>query len=117
MWREKKKILKIGVLFLILIATVFISRSTWSIYQKNNIVREKRNDATQEFLELSGRHSELTSYIDGLQSERGLEEEVRKKFQVSKPGEYTVVLLDPVTDDKVKSDEESLWEKIKSWFQ
>jgi len=57
------------------------------------------NDVEKELAELIKRKAELESSIAKLQNESGMEEEIRDKFQVSKKGEETLVILDEDDSD------------------
>lgn len=70
---------------------------------------------------LKGREAELVFEIDRLETARGVEEEIRKKYSVVKPGEEMVVVVDapePLVDNT--EDEPGFlkrsWRKMKSWF-
>ena len=61
------------------------------------------------------RHEELSAEVKKLQTERGIEESIRVKFHVAKPGEKTVILVTP-DDTNKKVEDDSVWGKIKSFF-
>ena len=122
-FQERKKIRKIlyskaslFVLFLILIFTV---DGAWNIYQKAKIARAERDVAARALADVQVRKAELESSLAKLQSEGGVEADVREKFTVVKPGEDVVV----VVDDNIKKSENSetgdstgLWARITSFL-
>lgn len=119
--RKRRKLKKnsLRILFIggLLIAVVFLSRATWNLYQKNSLARESRNDAEQEFANLENRYEGLSADLSRLQTDHGLEEELRTKFQVSKPGEHTIVLLDPKQEEDDEESGEGFWRSLINFFK
>lgn len=122
-FQERKKIRKILyskvtllVLFVILVA---MGRGAWSIHQKTQIALSEREIAERSLSDLETRTAELKESLVRLKSEWGIEEEVRQKYTVARPGEEVVV----VVDDSVKKGEnseagngKSLWQRFVSFF-
>lgn len=122
-FQERKKIRKflyskvtIAVLFVVLFA---VGKGAWSIHQKAEIARSERDIARRALSELEARTTELQTSLVVLKSERGIEEAVRQKYTVAKPGEEVVV----VVDDSLKKGENgeamagrSLWQSFVSFF-
>lgn len=106
-FHEKRKIRSIlyskpviGVLFALSILLSF------SVYNRYSIAEEMQHklDAKRSELEaLTVRAESLDSKVKYLEDERGIEEELRNRFDVAKEGEQVVILLD---DRKVKTDTE-----------
>ena len=103
--RQKlRKILYSKVTLLVLTALVFfVGRGAWNTHQKAQIARSERSIAERSLNELESRTSELQASLIRLKSERGIEEEVRQKYTVARPGEEVVI----VVDDSVKKGENS----------
>lgn len=104
-FQEKKKLksilyskITLIVLFVILF---FIARATLSIYYKQKISGENLAKVKEEVAELKKREEVLNSEIERLKTEKGTEEEMRKKFMVGKVGEQVIVIVD---DDKINKD-------------
>jgi hypothetical protein len=70
-----------------------------------------------KFVELEAKKSELLSKIENIQTESGLEREIRSKFSVSRPDEKVVVIV-PEEDSQIKTNDEkvSFWSKFKKFF-
>ena len=94
------------ILFLIFL---FLANNVWGVFLKERDTRMKRNDRALILQNLEGRKEVLGEEIDRLSTERGLEEEIRSKFEVSKEGEGVIVLLH-------KKEEEVKVEKKKGLF-
>ena len=113
---KRKFIYSIATIFVCGTLLFFLARSVWDVYQKNNLARKERNALLTEIAALEERKEKLESELERLETPRGLEEELRTKFQVSKPGEETVVLIEP-RGESASSTRNSFWEKIKNLFR
>jgi cell division protein FtsB len=115
---KKKKIYVYSTIVILAVLLFFVGRGVSGIYEKNRVSAQRRADLNAELKELQDRRDELESMIDSLQTERGLEEEIRTKFQVSKPGEKSVILVDPDTSGEEEDvEEKSAWESFKNLFK
>ncbi len=108
---------KISIFFLCIVV-FFVGRATYRVYQK-----EKESEANlvvveSQFNELNNRDKALQSDITRLGSPRGIEQEIRDKFRVAKPGEEMALIVDSeaTATDVVPVPSQSWWEKFKSWF-
>ena len=54
---------------------------------------EKREDMSRELSTLQERAALLETEVNRLESDRGIEEEIRDRYEVSKKGEQVVVIL------------------------
>ena len=105
----------------IFVIVVFVARATFSVYYKQKVSGENLSKAREEITELEKREKMLNSEIDRLKTDKGTEEEIRKKFMVGKAGEQVFVIVD---DDKTNkngadaSDEKkSVWVKFLDLFR
>lgn len=122
-FQERKKIRKIlyskitlVVLFLVLLG---VGRGAWGIYQKAEIARSERDITARSLAELQDRTIELKTSLNRLKSSQGIEEEVRQKYTVARPGEEVVVVIDENAKKSNNSEvvaEKSLWERFISIF-
>lgn len=83
------------VLIILFLVIVSLSRSVWEVYQSERVAREKKLEAEVERDKALSRKNELTAEVNRLMTDRGLEEEIRKKFSVAKPDEHVIVVVDP----------------------
>jgi len=70
--------------------------------------------------ELRSRQASLASDIEKLKTDRGIEDTIRDKFQVTKPGEQMVVIVDDKTSEDAMPplpEDHSFWGFIKSMFE
>ncbi len=104
---------------MLFVVLILVGRGAWGVYQKAEIARSERDITLRSLTELEARTSELRASMARLTSSRGVEEEVRQKYTVARPGEEVVV----VVDDSVKkgknsgaAEEKSFWQRIVSFF-
>ncbi len=86
--------------------------AVWGVYGKHQEAKARKQLLAEEYATMTEREHALTEKLDHLQTERGMEEEIRAKFQVARPGEEIIVLLGddqkPTTTPKVRS----VWEQV-----
>ena len=126
-FQEKRKFKKIiysgwlqAILGIVFLALVF---STVKVYKKSRINVQKSEEIKEELVKLETRNAELAAEAARLGSESGKEGEIRKRFDVAKPGEKILVIIDKNSEDvKINGEENkvgfffSIWQWIKNWF-
>ena len=90
-------------------------------YQKSKEATTKSDLAREEIDDLNTRKDKLEANINRLNTPFGIEEELRGKFQIKKPGEEFVVIVEEDTEVSVNTqdgeEDISLWNTIKNFFQ
>ena len=121
--KRKKIIFSVHAIILLSAAIVFLFGSTVKVYKKSREAVFLNNEIKKELAELEIRKSELEAAVARLQTESGIEEEARKKFNVRKPGEKVLVIVDKETETgKLDSNEKlrgffsRIWQSVKSVF-
>jgi len=109
-------------IFLLLIVLVLLSRSVFGVYQKSKIANDHRGRSDKELNGLLDRKQKLTANISRLQTDRGLEEEIRKNFSVASSGESVIVVVDPKVETKIEdnvgeNNTKGFWSKITDIFK
>lgn len=105
-------------LIVLLVLIFFLGRSTFDIYQKSKLSYNNYIKVKRDYDSIEARKAMLESEINRLATDSGIEEEIRSKFNVAKPGETVVIIIDKnstSTDvDNIKKDFwSSLWEIFK----
>jgi len=126
-FHEKRKIRSflyskfvIGGLFLL---AVLVSFSAYDRYTIAKEMKIKLEDRRVQLEEVKNRAQVLETKVEYFENDRGIEEELRNRFDVAKEGEQVVVLIDakeePGDKSKEAIEDESLQseEKKKSWFR
>ena len=99
----------------------FILLLGWSvlgIYGKERDTHDKQKELAAERDTLRERSAVLAKEIDNLQTTRGIESELRERFEVGAPGEKLVVIVDPAptTTSSGNASRRGFFGWIKSWF-
>jgi len=92
--RIRKKLYSPPVFFILLILALILLRATLNVYWKRAESIQNLAKVSEQASALQSRQSELEKSIAKLQTEAGVETEIRKKFSVVKNGEQMVVLVD-----------------------
>jgi cell division protein FtsB len=105
----------IGLLFIIIL---FLLNGVWNVYQKERSTNEKRDMVEKELAELVERERALQDEMNRLSTERGIEEEIREKYNVARVGEEIVVIVDAPSDETraAAGERKSFWSVILDWF-
>jgi len=90
---------------------------TWQIYVKERDARAAHMNEARALSELSDREAALTESLKRFDTPRGLEEEVRKRFPVARPGEEAILLVAPAEPDRAAEDTKGgFWERLFGWW-
>lgn len=97
-FHEKRKIRKVlysKVVFIILLfIAVLLSTSAYSRFIVAQQTKERLEDRRIDLKALETRAEVLGSKVEHLENERGIEEELRNRFDVAKEGEQVVIILE-----------------------
>src|SRR3989338_10692125 len=92
------------------------------VYKKSRISADKAEEIKEEMAKLEKRNAELAAEATRLESESGEEGEIRKRFDVAKPGEKILVIVDKTSEDvKINGAENNvgfysrIWRWTKNW--
>lgn len=67
--------------------------------------------------ELKSREASLTAELDRLKTVRGIEQELREKYEVAKEGEKVIVLVEPPKVAAAVAEEGGFWHWLKNLFK
>ncbi len=99
----------------VLLATV--GAAAWRMYGKAEEARIAHDESVSALEALTQRREVVEKSLSKLSTERGIEEEIRLRYQLAKPGEEQIVLVSKeseVTSTPIV--EKSFWESAMSWF-
>jgi cell division protein FtsB len=109
-FHEKRKIRSVlysrPVIFVILLITILLSISTYNRYVVAKDMEAKLEARRGELDELERRAKAIESKVEYLKDERGVEEELRNRFDAVREGEQVVILLDERGQKKEEKQEE-----------
>lgn len=82
-----------AVLLLIILAVAL--RGVWGVYKKAQESRVIRAEAEATLSDLQAREAELRGEISVLSTDRGVEQELRERYDLAKSNESVVVIVEP----------------------
>ncbi|NQV93445.1 septum formation initiator family protein [Candidatus Kaiserbacteria bacterium] len=91
-------------LILLIIMSIFLTHGVWGVYQQEVQTRVNKNQRVAHLEELEVRRNALQDEINRLNTERGIEEEIRQKFEVAKEGEGVIVIVEPPSSLEVEEE-------------
>ncbi len=104
--------------FLLIVLTIILSRAVISVYEKAQSTQENLEIAQVELDKLVDRGELLEDNLSSLATPKGVEAEIRDKFNVVKEGESVIMIIEPeeMEGGRKNKNTKSLWERIKSMF-
>ena len=107
-FQRKRKIRKVlyspGVILGLFLLLVLVSKATWGLYDKERESRKNLDRVEADLLALTVREEQLTKDIARLRTPEGIESEIREQFQVAKPGESMVILVEEKNEPEEPED-------------
>ena len=76
------------------ILVLLLAKGTWGVWQKDKESKLNVAEVQQEFQELTKRKALLEGQVQKLNTQEGVEDTLRQKFQISKEGEKVLVVVD-----------------------
>ena len=105
------------VLLPLAVLLIFLARGTWNIYVKNRDSGIELRIAEERLLKLRERQKALSTGVAKLQTETGIESEIRDRLQMAKEGERAIVIVDAETDTGLlPRQQETFLQKIWNFF-
>ena len=103
----------LGVLIL------FLAHAVYGVYRKAQSAGVFLQEAETTLEEMNKREKYFSREIERLDSDLGVEEEIRKKFQVAKEGEKVIVIMDEGknTTEAAIEPKETFWQNFLSIIQ
>ena len=128
-FHEKRKIQRVlfskPVIGLIFLIAVLLSFSVYDRYVVSKEMQAKLDARYAELKALELRAETLDTKVRYLEDERGVEEELRNRFDVAKEGEQVIILLDERSEKVVdvpqdilevsNEEKKSFWSIFKFW--
>ena len=108
------------VLIILLIITVALLNASWGALQKKRESDRNAERVKKELEALESQEQSLSVTIDRLQTNTGIEEEIRQKFNVAKDGEKVIIIVEPNQASTTAVEKTGffnrLWSKFRGWF-
>ena len=91
---RRKLIYSHATIVVLVVIFLLLSHAVWGIYQKKVLAKEGTDAALRDLAVLQERKTSLEVDIARLSTAQGKEAELRGKFQVAKPGEEVIVVVE-----------------------
>lgn len=115
--RLRRKLYSRGSFIVLLCITVLLVRGAWGAWQKQRESGNNLDRVEQELYVARSREQELSQSIERIRTPDGVENEIRQKFSVVKPGEEIVLIVDETKNNSGSdSNSPSFIRKIGKWF-
>ncbi len=117
--KRKEKLYSFWSVLVLFVIFLFLANGVWNIYQKEKESSSLDLDSKAKLDALSSQADQLKSNINKLSTDTGIDEELRLKYGVVKPGEEMIVVVpddSATTSTSTESVYSKFLEKIKSFF-
>lgn len=113
--RDPTRILwhRLGAVFLLIIVAVGV-RGVWGVYKKAQESQVIREEAEATLSDLRAREAELRGDISVLSTDRGVEQELRERYDLAKADEGVIVIVEPPAPPP--EPRPTNLQRFKSWF-
>lgn len=107
------------IIALLIILIVVLARPVWKIWQRSRVVAEEQAQVAAKLSELKERRDFLEQQIAALQTPRGIEGEIRKKFPVVREGEKVIIVGEEESSNTASTTATSShwWQSVKDLFE
>ncbi len=99
----------------IIVLTLFailLANGVYKIYKKNLNATKKADYAQAELAKVVERQKSISKDLEHIKTSAGIEEELRRKFDVSKAGEHLLVIVDKEVEPEAPTKKESWWQSL-----
>ncbi|MEI6057369.1 MAG: septum formation initiator family protein [bacterium] len=121
-FQQKRKLRKIlyspiSLIALAVVAVVLV-RGAWNVYEKESASRNYLDQARTELTKVTATQQDLAASVAALQTQQGVEADIRHKFRVVKPGEQIAVIVDNSASDStpVATSTSGFWAWVTHFF-
>lgn len=103
------------VIVVLLVLVALLSRSVYERLGVERDMSDRRARAEAELERLQDRKVQIEDRVEYLEGERGIEEEIRKNFDVAREGEQVIILTGEEKKKSIATDEEKIDKS--PWYQ
>jgi cell division protein FtsB len=109
------------VAFLIaLFLLVALVHQTWGVYEKYRTTKEVKNTEAAELEQVRAARYDLEARVERLGTDRGIEEEIRTRYGLTREGEGVIIITDAPRDEPAVQEESGffsgIWHSIRNVF-
>jgi len=114
--REGQKWKKIAIFLVLLLLFGLLLNSVSKVYKKKQEAERTLVRMEEQAAELKQRNEFLKKTLNKLNTEEGVEFEIRKKLNVAEVGESVAIIVDEEPSVSPESVKVSVWQKFKDFF-
>lgn len=116
----KKRLYSKTTLLIMIVVLFILAQGVYGVYQKHEQSKQELARTQKEYKDIEKRYEEISTKESRLKSSDGIELELRGKYDISKPNEKVIVVVEP--EDAPAPEEEigfmkKMWEKMKGVFK
>lgn len=103
----------------LLVIFLFMARAVWRVYNHEKISSQDLARLEEKLAIVDKREAVLREQVGSLETSKGIDDEIRSKFNVTKAGEKVAVIVDDVSATSATTTslvEKSWWQKFVSFF-
>jgi cell division protein FtsB len=119
--KVRKFIFSVPVLIFLFIILFLVIKGSYGVYQKYSLTKSELENSQSDLVVLEDKKTNLENKIDRLQTETGIEREIRSKFDVAREGEKLIVIVEDKVEEEIVIEKENVIGKvfttIGEWFQ
>lgn len=111
----------LGIVYCILtILIIVLVGAVFGVWEKTRLTKEKLITAQAEYDKLAVRYLALEEDLARLETQQGIEEEIRERYRAVKAGERLAVVVEEDTSDTIGANRAiprpSLWKRVSGFF-
>lgn len=122
---QKRKIRRILysplVLIILTVILFFIVKGSFGVYQKYSFSKGELRKIENDLVVLQNKKTDIDKKISHLETETGIEKELRSKFDVAREGEMRIVIVEDEKEQEVVVEKKNflanIFTTIGGWFQ
>ncbi len=103
-------------LTLLLLMSLLLMQGVWEMYHKNTLAKSRAKKALSDLQKVEAREKSLLKNLEHIKTSEGIEEELRRKFDVARMGEQLLIIIDKEVEPDIPQGETSwvnrLWRKF-----
>lgn len=114
------EIFSVSVALLLSAVAILLLLSNWRIFKKTLASIDQRKLAEANVSTLSKREADLEAKVNELQTEAGIEKEIRERFSVVWPGEEVIMIVEgknAFSAEINENIEQSWWQRFVEWIR
>ncbi len=98
---------------ILLVVTVLLMRGAWGMYGKMSAASQAQETAQVQLARVQMQRSGVTTTLTEITSKRGIEQQIRERYGVVRPGEGEIVVIHTIAASTTPvAFENTWWQKI-----